>query len=170
MTPLVSDKNGFVYNDTATVISGNTVFESLTDRLSSTFAVLTGKAKLTEDNIQDALREVRVALLEADVALSVAKDFIDQVKLRALGEEVTASLSPGQVFIKIVNDELTAIMGEGESGLNLNVQPPMVILMAGLQGAGKTTSTAKLGHWLKNREKKSVNIFGRSRLCPNGDI
>ena len=134
------------------------MFESLTDRLSSTFAVLTGKAKLTEDNIQDALREVRVALLEADVALSVAKDFIDQVKLRALGEEVTASLSPGQVFIKIVNDELTAIMGEGVSGLNLNVQPPMVILMAGLQGAGKTTSTAKLGHWLKNREKKSVMV------------
>ena len=134
------------------------MFESLTDRLSSTFASLTGKAKLTEDNIQDALREVRVALLEADVALSVAKDFIERVKSRALGMEVSASLSPGQEFIKIVNDELTSIMGEGEGALNLNMQPPVVILMAGLQGAGKTTSTAKLGHWLKSREKKSVMV------------
>lgn len=134
------------------------MFESLTDRLGSTFASLTGKAKLTEDNIQDALREVRVALLEADVALSVAKEFIDRVKARALGTEVTASLSPGQVFIGIVNEELTKIMGEGESALNLNAQPPVVILMSGLQGSGKTTSTAKLGHWLKNREKKSVMV------------
>jgi len=134
------------------------VFESLRDRLGSTFSSLTGKAKLTEDNIQDALREVRVALLEADVALSVVKDFIERVKGRALGVEVTASLSPGQVFIKIVNDELTAIMGEGESALNLAVQPPAVILMAGLQGAGKTTSTAKLGRWLQQREKKSVMV------------
>ncbi len=134
------------------------MFESLRDRLGSTFSSLTGKAKLTEDNIQDALREVRVALLEADVALSVVKDFIERVKGRALGVEVTASLSPGQVFIKIVNDELTAIMGEGESALNLAVQPPAVILMAGLQGAGKTTSTAKLGRWLQQREKKSVMV------------
>ena len=134
------------------------MFQSLTERLSSTLAVLTGKSKLTEDNIQDALRDVRVALLEADVALSVAKDFIERVKARALGTEVSASLSPGQVFVKIVNDELTTLMGGGESALNLNVQPPMVILMAGLQGAVKTTSTAKLGHWLKTREKKSVMV------------
>ena len=134
------------------------MFESLTDRLGRTFSSLTGKAKLTEENIQEALREVRIALLEADVALSVVREFIDRVKTRALGTEVAASLSPGQVLIKIVNDELTTIMGEGEGALNLNVQPPVVILMAGLQGSGKTTSTAKLGHWLKTREKKSVMV------------
>ena len=142
------------------------MFESLTDRLSSTFAVISGKAKLTEDNIQDALREVRVALLEADVALSVTKGFIDRVKLRALGTEVAASLSPGHAFIKIVNDELTKTMGEGENGLDLNVQPPMVILMAGLQGAGKTTSSAKLSHWLKHREKKSVMVVSTDVYRP----
>ena len=142
------------------------MFESLTDRLSNTFAVLTGKAKLTEDNIQDALQEVRVALLEADVALSVVKDFIDRVKLRALGAEVASSLSPGQLFIKIVSEELTATMREGENTLDLNVQPPMVILMAGLQGAGKTTSTAKLSHWLKHREKKSVMVVSTDVYRP----
>ncbi len=134
------------------------MFESLTDRLGRTLSNITGKAKLTEDNIQDALREVRVALLEADVALEVVKDFIDRVKARALGTEVTASLSPGQVFIKIVNDELTDVIGATESGLNLAVQPPAVILMAGLQGAGKTTSTAKLGRWLSTRDNKSVMV------------
>jgi signal recognition particle subunit SRP54 len=134
------------------------VFESLTSRLSATLSSITGKARLTEDNIQDALREVRVALLEADVALSVIKSFIERVRERALGAEVTASLSPGQVFIKIVNDELVAIMGEGDGELNLSVQPPAVILMAGLQGAGKTTSTAKLGYWLKNRNQKKVMV------------
>ena len=97
------------------------MFQSLTERLSSTLAVLTGKSKLTEDNIQDALRDVRVSLLEADVALSVAKDFIERVKARSLGTEVSTSLSPGQVFVKIVNDELTTLMGGGESALNLNV-------------------------------------------------
>ena len=134
------------------------MFESLTQRIGATLSSITGKAKLTEDNIQDALREVRVALLEADVALPVVKEFIDKVKERALGTEVTASLSPGQVFIKIVNDELVAVMGAGEGELNLSVQPPAVILMAGLQGAGKTTSTAKLGLWLKNRQQKSVMV------------
>ena len=134
------------------------MFDSLTERLSSAFSVISGKSKLTEDNIQDALREVRVALLEADVALSVVKEFIDRVKNRALGVEVAASLSPGQGFVKIVNDELVAIMGGGEGALNLSVQPPAVILMAGLQGAGKTTSTAKLALLLKNREKKSVMV------------
>ena len=142
------------------------MFESLTDRLSNTFAVLTGKAKLTEDNIQDALREVRVALLEADVALSVVKDFIDRVKVRALGAEVASRLSPGPLFIKIVNEELTATKREGENTLDLNVQPPMVILMAGLQGAGKTTSAAKLSHWLKHREKKSVMVVSTDVYRP----
>jgi signal recognition particle subunit SRP54 len=134
------------------------VFESLTERLGSALSSITGKANLTEENIQEALREVRVALLEADVALVVVKDFIENVKARALGTEVAASLSPGQVFIKIVNDELVRVMGAGEGELNLSVQPPAVILMAGLQGAGKTTSTAKLGLWLKNKSQKSVMV------------
>ena len=134
------------------------MFESLTERLGSALFSITGKAKLTEENIQEALREVRVALLEADVALVVVKDFIENVKARALGTEVAASLSPGQVFIKIVNDELVRVMGAGEGELNLSVQPPAVILMAGLQGAGKTTSTAKLGLWLKNKSQKSVMV------------
>ena len=134
------------------------MFESLTERLGSAFSSITGKAKLTEENIQEALREVRVALLEADVALVVVKEFIESVKVRALGTEVAASLSPGQVFIKIVNDELVRVMGAGEGELNLSVQPPAVILMAGLQGAGKTTSTAKLGLWLKNKSQKSVMV------------
>ena len=134
------------------------MFESLTERLGSALSSITGKAKLTEENIQDALREVRIALLEADVALVVVKDFIESVKARALGIEVAASLSPGQGFIKIVNDELVRVMGAGEGELNLSVQPPAVILMAGLQGAGKTTSTAKLGLWLKNKSQKSVMV------------
>ena len=134
------------------------MFESLTERLGSALSSITGKAKLTEENIQDALREVRIALLEADVALVVVKDFIESVKARALGIEVAASLSPGQVFIKIVNDELVRVMGAGEGELNLSVQPPAVILMARLQGAGKTTSTAKLGLWLKNKSQKSVMV------------
>ena len=134
------------------------MFESLTERLGSALSSITGKAKLTEENIQDALREVRVALLEADVALVVVKDFIKNVKARTLGTEVSASLSPGQVFIKIVNAELVRVMGAGEGELNLSVQPPAVILMAGLQGAGKTTSTAKLGLWLKNKNQKSVMV------------
>ena len=134
------------------------MFESLTERLSATLNNLTGKAKLTEENIQGTLREVRMALLEADVALSVVKEFIDQVRLRAVGQEVAASLSPGQVFVRIVNEELVRIMGEGSHALDLNTQPPTVILLAGLQGAGKTTSTAKLAHWLKTREKKSVMV------------
>ncbi len=134
------------------------MFESLTERLGKTLSNITGKARLTEENIQEALREVRVALLEADVALPVVKDFIASVKERALGTEVSSSLSPGQVFIRIVNDELVSIMGAGEGELNLAVQPPAVILMAGLQGAGKTTSTAKLGRFLKTRQQKSVMV------------
>ncbi len=134
------------------------MFESLTERLGKTLSNITGKARLTEDNIQEALREVRVALLEADVALPVVKDFIANVKERALGTEVSSSLSPGQVFIRIVNDELVSMMGTGEGELNLAVQPPAVILMAGLQGAGKTTSTAKLGRFLKGRQQKSVMV------------
>ena len=124
------------------------MFDSLTERLGATLSGLTGKAKLDEENIQEALREVRMALLEADVALPVVKDFIDQVRIRAVGQEVSASLSPGQVFVKIVNEELVRIMGEEAQALNLATQPPAIILLAGLQGAGKTTSAAKLANWL----------------------
>jgi signal recognition particle subunit SRP54 len=134
------------------------VFDSLTERLSASLSSITGKTRLTEENIQGTLREVRTALLEADVALPVVKQFIDQVRVRAVGQEVSASLSPGQVFVKIVNEELVHVMGDASEGLNFNVQPPAVILMAGLQGVGKTSSVAKLALWLKNREKKSVMV------------
>ena len=134
------------------------MFDSLTERLGKTLSALSGKSKLTEENIQETLREVRMALLEADVALSVVKPFIDQVRLRAVGQEVAASLSPGQAFVKIVSDELVKVMGEESEGLEFNVQPPAVILLAGLQGVGKTTTAAKLALWLKNREKKSVMV------------
>ena len=142
------------------------MFDSLTERLSSSLRNISGKSKLTEDNIQETLREVRVALLEADVALSVIKPFIDQVRLRAIGQEVTSSLSPGQAFVKIVNDELVKTMGEENDSLDLTTQPPGVILMAGLQGAGKTTSTAKLALWLKNREKKKVMVVSTDVYRP----
>ena len=142
------------------------MFDSLTERLSASLSGISGKAKLNEENIQDTLREVRMALLEADVALSVVKDFIDQVRIRAVGQEVARSLSPGQVFVKIVNDELVKVMGAENDSLNLSTQPPGVILMAGLQGAGKTTSTAKLALWLKNREKKKVMVVSTDVYRP----
>ena len=142
------------------------MFDSLTERLSASLASITGKAKLTDENIQDTLREVRMALLEADVALLVVKSFIDQVRLRAVGTEVTQSLSPGQVFVKIVKDELVKVMGEENDTLDLTAQPPAVVLMAGLQGAGKTTSTAKLALWLKNREKKKVMVVSTDVYRP----
>ena len=125
------------------------MFESLSDRLSNSLRSITGKAKLTEENIQDTLRQVRMALLEADVALPVVKDFVESVKQRALGQEVMRSLSPGQVFLKIVQSELETVMGSANEGLNLATQPPAIILVAGLQGAGKTTSVAKLAKGLK---------------------
>jgi len=134
------------------------MFENLTDRLSQTLRTITGKARLTEDNIQESLREVRRALLEADVALPVVQDFIDKVKFRAVGTEVSKSLSPGQAFIKVVQAELQALMGEANEALDLKTTPPAVMLMAGLQGAGKTTTVAKLALWLKNTQKKSVMV------------
>ncbi|MFT4634159.1 MAG: signal recognition particle subunit SRP54 [Crocinitomicaceae bacterium] len=142
------------------------MFDSLTERLSNTLRGITGKAKLSEENIQETLREVRKALLEADVALSVVKSFIDQVRLRAVGQEVMQSLSPGQAFVKIVNDELVSVMGAEDNSLNLSVQPPAVIMMAGLQGAGKTTSTAKLALWLKQRDKKNVMVVSTDVYRP----
>jgi len=134
------------------------MFENLTERLSDTLKKVTGQATLTDENIKDALRDVRMALLEADVALPVVKDFVDAVKERALGQDVLKSLSPGQAFIKIVRDELEAMMSGGDASLNLSVQPPAIILMAGLQGAGKTTSVGKLARWLKESQKKSVLV------------
>jgi signal recognition particle subunit SRP54 len=134
------------------------MFDNLTERLSQSLKKIRGQGRLTEANIQDTLREVRMALLEADVALPVVKDFIDQVKERALGQDVQSSLSPGQSFIKIVNEELVSVMGSAHEKLNLATQPPAVILMAGLQGAGKTTTVAKLAKWLKENERRSVVV------------
>jgi signal recognition particle subunit SRP54 len=142
------------------------VFDNLTDRLSGTFRKLTGKGNLTEANIQDALSEVRRALLEADVALSVVKDFITRVSLRAVGQEVSSSLTPGQAFIKIVQSELESIMGKANAELDLKTAPPAIVLMAGLQGAGKTTTAAKLARWLKNDLKKSVMLVSADVYRP----
>ncbi|MGD2137953.1 MAG: signal recognition particle protein [Gammaproteobacteria bacterium] len=132
------------------------MFDNLTARLSKTIRTLRGQGRLSEDNIGGTLREVRMALLEADVALPVVKDFIEGVRTRASGREVLQSLTPGQTLVKVVNDELVRVMGEANETLNLNVQPPAVLLLAGLQGSGKTTSSAKLARLLKERHKKSV--------------
>ena len=129
---------------------------ALSERLSRMVKTMRGQARITESNVQDMLREVRMALLEADVALPVVRDFIARVKERALGAEVANSLTPGQVLVSIVHKELAATMGEGVADLNLATQPPAIILMAGLQGAGKTTTTAKLTRHLIERRKKKV--------------
>ena len=129
---------------------------TLTERLSHLVKTVRGQARISESNVQDMLRDVRVALLEADVALPVVRDFTARVKARALGAEVTGSLTPGQALVGIVNRELAATMGEGVADLNLATQPPAVILMAGLQGVGKTTTTAKLARYLIERRKKKV--------------
>ncbi|BFM16759.1 signal recognition particle protein [Maricurvus nonylphenolicus] len=142
------------------------MFENLQDRLSNSLRTIAGKAKLTEDNIKDTLREVRKALLEADVALPVVKAFIEQVKTRAVGQEVSKALNPGQQFLKIVESEMIAVMGEANESLNLAAKPPAVILMAGLQGAGKTTSVAKLAKFLKEREKKRVVVVSADVYRP----
>jgi signal recognition particle subunit SRP54 len=134
------------------------MFESLSQRLSTTVQRLRGRGRLTEENIREALRDVRVALLEADVALPVVKALIERIKVRAVGQEVTRSLTPGQALIKVVRDEMTALMGSRAAELNLNAAPPAVILMAGLQGAGKTTTVAKLGKLLRERQKKKVMV------------
>src|ERR1700750_625665 len=132
------------------------MFDNLTARLTKTIENLRGRGRITEDNIGEAMREVRVALLEADVALPVIKTFIDSVKTKALGAEVASSLTPGQTFIGILHRELVELMGGPRAGINLRVQPPIVVLLAGLQGAGKTTTAAKLARWLIEREKKRV--------------
>ncbi|HSR01938.1 MAG TPA: signal recognition particle receptor subunit alpha, partial [Methylophilaceae bacterium] len=130
------------------------MLENLTGRLQGVIKNLRGQARLTEDNVKDAMREVRMALLEADVALPVVKDFIAKVKDRANGREVLQSLTPGQAVIEVVNEELTELMGKANVKLNLAAVPPVVILMAGLQGSGKTTTSAKLAKLLKTDKKK----------------
>ncbi len=132
------------------------MFDQLTGRLSAAMAALRGRGRLSEDNIAATLREVRIALLEADVALPVVRRFIDAVKARALGAEVSASLNPGQTLIGILHRELVALLGGASTGLALNVQPPLVLLLAGLQGAGKTTTAAKLARWLIETHRKRV--------------
>jgi signal recognition particle subunit SRP54 len=132
------------------------MFDNLTARLARSIESLRGKGRITDENVSETLREVRVALLEADVALPVVKTFIDGVKVKALGAEVASSLTPGQAFIGILHKELVELMGGPRAGFNLRAQPPIVVLLAGLQGAGKTTTAAKLARWLIEREKKRV--------------
>ena len=134
------------------------MFDSLSDRLGRTLKNLRGQGRLSEENIQDAMREVRMALLEADVALPVVKDFIEHVRERAIGREVATSLTPGQVLIKIVHEELVKLMGESSVPLALNVPQPAVILLAGLQGAGKTTTAVKLARHIRDDLKRSVKV------------
>ncbi len=142
------------------------MFENLTERLSKSLRTISGRGRLTEENIKETLREVRMALLEADVALPVVKEFVNRVKERAVGQEVSKSLSPGQAFIKIVQGELVSVMGEANESLDLATQPPAVLLMAGLQGAGKTTSVAKLAKYLKERMKKKVLVVSADVYRP----
>ncbi|QLK87076.1 signal recognition particle protein [Arsenophonus endosymbiont of Aphis craccivora] len=142
------------------------MFDNLTDRLSRTLRNISGRGRLTDDNIKETLREVRMALLEADVALPVVREFIQSVKESAVGQDVNKSLTPGQEFVKIVQNELIKAMGEENSALNLAVQPPAVILMAGLQGAGKTTTVAKLGKLLKEKQKKKVLVVSADIYRP----
>ena len=142
------------------------MFDSLSERLSGALRSLTGKSTLKDNNIQEALGDVRRALIEADVALSVVKDFTERVRLRAVGQEVSKSLTPGQAFIKLVQSELQSTMGSANESLDLKAVPPVVILVAGLQGAGKTTSVAKLARLLKEEEKKSVLVVSADTYRP----
>ncbi|MCX7074140.1 MAG: signal recognition particle protein [Methylococcales bacterium] len=142
------------------------MFDNLTQRLSGTLKKLKGESRFTESNIKDTLQEVRAALLEADVALPVVTDFLENLKTGALGKDVQNSLTPGQAMIKLVHAELIKVMGEKNESLNLNAQPPAVILMAGLQGAGKTTTVAKLGRWLQENNKKKVGVVSADVYRP----
>jgi signal recognition particle subunit SRP54 len=146
------------------------MFDKLTERLQGVIESLRGRGRLTDENIADTLRQVRMALLEADVALPVVKTFIEAVRAKVVGQELDKSLTPGQTLVRIINDELVALMGEGVRPLNLRAQPPVVILLAGLQGAGKTTSAAKLAKWLKENERKKVllastDVYRPPRSC-----
>lgn len=141
------------------------MFENLSDRLSRTINNLVGKGRITEENIQDTLRDIRIALLEADVALPIVKQFIEDIKEKAIGQDVLKNLKPGQVLVKIVNDQLITLMGEENSQLNLSATPA-VILMAGLQGSGKTTTAAKLARWLIEKQKKKVLVVSTDIYRP----
>ena len=132
------------------------MFQSLTEKISGIFDKLKGKGFINDETLDSVMREIRVALLESDVSISVAKDFIENVKTKARGQEVIKSVSPAQMVIKIVNDELTEILGAENSDINLNSKIPNLILMVGLQGSGKTTSTAKLAKWITNNKNKKV--------------
>ena len=134
------------------------IFESLSDRLQETFKKLRGHGKLTEDDVNEAMREVRMALLEADVNFKVVKNFIKTVKERAIGQDILETLTPAQVVIKIVDEELTNLMGGTQSRINISPNPPTIIMMAGLQGAGKTTSAGKLGLSLKKQGKRPLLV------------
>jgi signal recognition particle subunit SRP54 len=142
------------------------MFDQLSERLSSALRALSGRGRLTEDNVADTVRQVRLALLEADVALEVVKTFTEAVKARALGVEITKSLTPGQAFIKVVHEELTRLMGEPSTGLNLRAQRPVVVMLAGLQGAGKTTTAGKLARWLIEKERKKVLLVSTDVYRP----
>lgn len=142
------------------------MFDNLTSRLSGVIKTLRGEARLTETNIQEALREVRMALLEADVALPVVKEFVARIKEKAVGKEVMGSLSPGQALVGVVHQELITIMGGEKADINLATVPPAVILMAGLQGAGKTTSSGKLAKWLMEQKKKKVLLVSCDTYRP----
>ncbi|HEY5678880.1 MAG TPA: signal recognition particle protein [Pseudomonadales bacterium] len=142
------------------------MFDNLSERLTQTLRGISGKAKLTEENVQDALRDVRMALIEADVALPVVKDFLSQVQTRALGQTVSSALNPGEEFVRIVHEELVHVMGDDNDALNLATTPPAVVLMAGLQGAGKTTTVAKLALLLKERERKKVAVVSADVYRP----
>ena len=142
------------------------MFENLSDRLSNTLRSISGRSRLTEENVSAALKDVRMALLEADVALPVVKTFVDQVKSKALGQVISNALNPGEQFVKIVHDELVHTMGDANDALNLATAPPAIILMAGLQGAGKTTTVAKLARYLSEREKKKVAVVSADVYRP----
>ena len=142
------------------------MFENLSERLTRTLRSVAGRARLSDENINDALRDVRTALLEADVSLGVVKDFIERIRVQAVGQEIAQSLTPGQGLVKLVHDELVALMGAANDQLNLTAAPPAVVLMAGLQGAGKTTTVAKLARFLAERHKKKVAVVSTDVYRP----
>jgi len=142
------------------------MFDNLSSRLGAVVESLRGRGRITEENVAETLRQVRMALLEADVALPVVKEFIDAVKARAIGLEIHRSLTPGQALVRVIHEELVRVMGEGVRPLNLRAQPPVVMLLAGLQGAGKTTTAAKIAKWLKERDRKRVLLVSTDVYRP----
>ena len=145
------------------------MFENLTEKITNVFNTLKGKGIIDESSLNEALREIRIALLESDVSIKVAKDFIERIKERALGKEIIKSVSPTQMVVKIVNDELTNLLGSENYDLNLQSKPPAILLMVGLQGSGKTTTCAKLAKWIeKNKKESSDGITRHIQACCSG--